>query len=78
MNIFKSITRFLKKKSQATYDGAGRGNRLANWYPSNASINSLLASNLSTLRTRSHDVIQTPAEGIILNEISEQLLYKIR
>lgn len=58
MNIFKSITRFLKKKSQAVYDGAGRGNRLANWYPSNASINSLLASNLSTLRTRSHDVIR--------------------
>ncbi len=58
MNIFRSITNFLKRKSTAAYDGAGHGKRLGNWYPSNSSINSLLASNLNTLRTRSHDIVR--------------------
>ena len=58
MNFFKSITNFLKKKSTAAYDGAGHGKRLGNWYPSNSSINSLLASNLNTLRSRSHDIVR--------------------
>ena len=58
MNIFRSITNFLKKRSTAAYDGAGHGKRLGNWYPSNSSINSLLASSLATLRTRSHDIVR--------------------
>ncbi len=58
MNIFRSIANFLKKKSTAAYDGAGHGKRLGNWYPSNSSINFLLASNLATLRTRSHDIVR--------------------
>ncbi|MBR1734697.1 MAG: phage portal protein [Alphaproteobacteria bacterium] len=58
MNIFRSIANFLKKKSTAAYDGAGHGRRVANWYPSNSSINSLLASNLETLRARSRDKVR--------------------
>lgn len=58
MNFFKSITKFLKKKAQSPYDGAGHGKRLANWYPSSASINSILSGNLDTLRTRSHDIVR--------------------
>ena len=58
MNIFRSIANFLKKKSTAAYDGAGHGKRLGNWHPSNSSINSLLASSLATLRTRSHDIVR--------------------
>ncbi|GHU20944.1 hypothetical protein FACS189472_13170 [Alphaproteobacteria bacterium] len=37
---------------------AGHGKRLGNWYPSSSSINALLASSLSTLRTRSHDIVR--------------------
>lgn len=58
MNFFKSITKFLRKKAQTPYDGAGSGKRLANWYPSSASINSILSGNLDTLRTRSHDIVR--------------------
>jgi lambda family phage portal protein len=58
MNIFKSITNIFKKKASIPYDGAGHGKRLGNWYPSSSSINALLASSLSTLRTRSHDIVR--------------------
>ena len=58
MKIFNSIANLFKKKATAAYDGAGHGKRLGNWYPSNSSINSLLASNLNTLRTRSHDIVR--------------------
>jgi lambda family phage portal protein len=58
MNIFKSITNIFRKKASVPYDGAGHGKRLGNWYPSNSSINALLASSLSTLRTRSHDIVR--------------------
>lgn len=58
MKFFRFITNFFKRKSTANYDGAGHGKRLGNWYPSTASINSLLASNLATLRTRSHDIVR--------------------
>jgi lambda family phage portal protein len=58
MNIFKSIANIFRKKAFAPYDGAGHGKRLGNWYPSNSSINALLASSLSTLRTRSHDIVR--------------------
>jgi lambda family phage portal protein len=58
MNLFKSITNFFKKKASVPYDGAGHGRRLGNWYPSSSSINALLASSLSTLRTRSHDLVR--------------------
>lgn len=58
MNIFRSITKFLKGKATVAYDGAGHGKRLGNWHPSNSSINSLLASSLATLRTRSHDIVR--------------------
>lgn len=55
MNPFKMIAKIFKSK--AKYDGAGHGKRLANWYPNNSSINSLLTSNLQTLRNRSHDIV---------------------
>jgi lambda family phage portal protein len=58
MNIFKSITNIFGKKASVAYDGAGHGKRLGNWYPSNSSVNALLASSLSTLRTRSHDIVR--------------------
>jgi lambda family phage portal protein len=58
MNIFKSITNIFRKKANVPYDGAGHGKRLGNWYPSNSSINTLLASSLNTLRTRSHDIVR--------------------
>ena len=58
MNPFKMIAKIFKSKANAMYDGAGHGKRLANWYPSNSSINSLLASNLHTLRNRSHDIVR--------------------
>jgi capsid protein len=62
MNIFKSIANVFRKKLspvlQVPYDGAGHGKRLGNWYPSSSSINALLASSLSTLRTRSHDIVR--------------------
>jgi capsid protein len=58
MNLFKSIENLFKKKASAPYDGAGHGKRLGNWYPSSSSINALLASSLSTLRTRSHDIVR--------------------
>jgi lambda family phage portal protein len=58
MNLFKSITNIFRKKASAAYDGAGHGKRLGNWYPSSSSINTLLASSLSTLRTRSHDLVR--------------------
>jgi lambda family phage portal protein len=56
MNIFKSIANIFRKKASIPYDGAGHAKRLGNWYPSSSSINALLASSLSTLRTRSHDI----------------------
>ncbi|MDR0580686.1 MAG: S49 family peptidase [Holosporaceae bacterium] len=58
-NFFHGV--FKKKLSpvlQAPYDGAGHGKRLGNWYPSSSFINTLLASSLSTLRTRSHDLVR--------------------
>jgi lambda family phage portal protein len=65
MNIFKSIKKIspvlqslFRKKASVAYDGAGHGKRLGNWYPSSSSINALLASSLSTLRTRSHDIVR--------------------
>jgi lambda family phage portal protein len=58
MNIFGSIANVFKRKASAPYDGAGRGKRLGNWYPSNSSVNALLASSLGTLRTRSHDIVR--------------------
>ncbi|GHU19508.1 phage portal protein [Alphaproteobacteria bacterium] len=58
MKIFESFTNLFKKKASAPYDGAGHGKRLGNWYPSSSSINTLLASSLSTLRTRSHDIVR--------------------
>ena len=58
MSVFQSITNFFKKKMMGAYDGAGHGKRLGNWYPSSSSINSLLASSLATLRTRSHDIVR--------------------
>ncbi len=58
MSIFRFFTNLLKRKSKAAYDGAGHGRRLGNWYPSIGSINTLLSSNLSTLRTRSHDIVR--------------------
>jgi lambda family phage portal protein len=58
MKIFNSIANLFKRKASTAYDGAGHGKRLGNWYPSTSSANSLLASNLNTLRTRSHDIIR--------------------
>jgi lambda family phage portal protein len=58
MNLFKSIANIFRKKASAAYDGAGHGKRLGNWYPSNSSVNTVLASNLSILRTRSHDIVR--------------------
>ncbi|GHU14649.1 hypothetical protein FACS189449_11630 [Alphaproteobacteria bacterium] len=58
MKIFELFTNLFKKKASAQYDGAGHGKRLGNWYPSSSSINTLLASSLSTLRTRSHDIVR--------------------
>ena len=58
MKIFNSIANLFKKKASVAYDGAGHGKRLGNWYPSTSSVNSLLVSNLNTLRTRSHDIIR--------------------
>jgi lambda family phage portal protein len=58
MNLFRSIANIFRKKASAPYDGAGHGKRLGNWYPSSSSINTLLASSLSTLRTRSHDIVR--------------------
>ena len=58
MKIFHSIAHLFKKKASVAYHGAGHGKRLGNWYPSASSVNSLLASNLNTLRTRSHDIIR--------------------
>ncbi|MDR2681957.1 MAG: phage portal protein [Holosporaceae bacterium] len=58
MNLFKSIANIFRKKASTPYDGAGHGKRLGNWYPTSSSINALLASSLSTLRTRSHDIVR--------------------
>lgn len=58
MSIFHSIANLFRRKSTVPYDGAGYGKRLGNWSPSSSSINSLLASNLATLRTRSHDIVR--------------------
>jgi capsid protein len=58
MKLFRSIANIFKRKASASYDGAGHGKRLGNWYPSSSSINALLASSLSTLRTRSHDIVR--------------------
>jgi capsid protein len=58
MNLFKSIASIFRKKASAAYDGAGHGKRLGNWYPSSSSINTILDSNLSILRTRSHDIVR--------------------
>ena len=58
MSLFKSIAKIFKPKATVPYDGAGYGKRLGNWSPSSSSINSLLASNLNTLRLRSHDIVR--------------------
>jgi lambda family phage portal protein len=58
MKLFNSIANLFKRKAQTPYDGAGHGKRLGNWYPSTSSVNSLLSSNINTLRTRSHDKIR--------------------
>jgi capsid protein len=54
-NFFHNVRH---KKASVPYDGAGHGKRLGNWYPSSSSINAILASNLSVLRTRSHDIVR--------------------
>lgn len=68
MKLFESITNGIKKmlaqrsfwgqRRAASYDGAGHGKRVANWYPTSEFVNSLLASNLNTLRNRSHDIVR--------------------
>jgi capsid protein len=58
MNLFRSITNIFRKKASVPYDGAGHGKRLGNLYPSGSSVNALLASSLSMLRTRSHDIVR--------------------
>jgi lambda family phage portal protein len=58
MNLFKSITNIFRKNASVPYDGAGHGKRLGNWHPSSSSINALLASSLSILRSRSHDLVR--------------------
>lgn len=58
MNLFRSIANIFKRKASAPYDGAGHGKRLGNWYPSNSSINTILASNLSVLRNRARDIVR--------------------
>jgi len=63
MKLFSLITNILKKISRVQrhaviYDGASYGKRVADWKATNASINSILASNLSTLRNRSHDIVR--------------------
>jgi lambda family phage portal protein len=55
MDFFHGV---FKKKASVPYDGAGHGKRLGNWHPSSSSINALLASSLSTLRSRSHDLVR--------------------
>ena len=61
MSLFKSISKFIKNKlhlNNAVYDGAGQGKRLGNWWASNSSINTILASNLNILRDRSRDIVR--------------------
>ena len=58
MKIFDLVANLFKSKATAAYDSAGHGRRVANWYPTSASINSLLASSLATLRNRSHDIVR--------------------
>lgn len=58
MNIFHSISNIFKAKATTAYDGAGQGKRLNNWNPSDASINSILSSNLNVLRNRSRDIVR--------------------
>ena len=61
-NIFKKIQlaqrSFWVQRHAAAYDGSSHSKRLAHWNASSESINSILASNLSTLRNRSHDIIR--------------------
>ena len=61
-NIFKKIQlaqrSFWVQRHAAAYDGSSHSKRLAHWNASSESINSILASNLSTLRNRSHDIVR--------------------
>ena len=61
-NIFKKIQlaqrSFWVQRHAAAYDGSSHSKRLAHWNASSESINSILVSNLSTLRNRSHDIVR--------------------
>jgi len=58
VKIFNSIANLFKKKASLAYEGSDHGRRLGNWQPPTSSVNSVLTSNLSTLRARSHDIIR--------------------
>ena len=57
LKTVKKIASRMKKQSRkifgSAWDAAGSGKRFKNWWPSSESVNSLLAANLTTLRSRS-------------------------
>lgn len=73
----KKIAKRMKKQGQkifgSAWDAAGSGKRFKNWWPSSESVNSLLAANLSTLRSRSRNsvrnnpVASNAIESIVVN-----------
>ena len=57
MKIFRSITRYLKRKA-SSYEGAGFGRRLQRWSANTGSMNTTLLSDLGTLQARSRDMVR--------------------
>ena len=80
MALLKTVKKFasrMKKQSQkifgSAWDAGGSGKRFKNWWPSDESMNSLLAANLSILRSRSRNsvrnnpVASNAIESIVVN-----------
>ncbi|MBV0900105.1 MAG: phage portal protein [Wolbachia endosymbiont of Fragariocoptes setiger] len=57
LKSFKQLFNKPKAKSSA-WDASGFGRRVMYWQPGSENINSLLAHNLETLRSRSRDMVR--------------------
>ncbi|WP_168464784.1 phage portal protein [Wolbachia endosymbiont of Ctenocephalides felis wCfeT] len=54
----KQLLNRLPKTRSSAWDSSGSGRRLTYWQPERSGINSLLVSNLETLRSRSRDMVR--------------------
>ena len=60
VQLYDHLGREVRSNSAGSqgYWGAGTGRRAAHWYPTNESINALMASSMSMLRARARDIVR--------------------